>query len=96
MRILRVVRSLLLPCGCFVGAYETYEGRTVRIVEEPGSGCPEPNHRAGTCLPPERTIGAGVAVAARLGRSAVEGAEGSDGGGERGVVGWQDGPEVQD
>jgi hypothetical protein len=47
MRILRILQSQSLPCGCFVGVYETYEGRTVAIVEESGTGCPNPAHRQG-------------------------------------------------
>ncbi len=51
MRILRVVGSGLLPCGCFVGLYETYSGPTVQIIEEPGLTCTEVDHRAGTHIP---------------------------------------------
>jgi hypothetical protein len=47
MRILRGVGSELLPCGCFVGLYETYSGPTVQIVEERGVSCGEPRHEPG-------------------------------------------------
>ncbi len=47
MRILRVVGSGLLPCGCFVGLYETYDGPTVQIIEERGVRCLEPTHEPG-------------------------------------------------
>lgn len=47
MRILRVVGSRLLPCGCFVGLYETYSGPTVQIVEERGVSCGDPDHEPG-------------------------------------------------
>ena len=47
MRILRVVGSGLLPCGCFVGLYETYSGPTVQIVEELGVNCSDPGHHPG-------------------------------------------------
>lgn len=47
MRILRVVGSGLLPCGCFVGLYETYSGPTVQVIEEQGVKCTEPDHEPG-------------------------------------------------
>ncbi len=47
MRILRVVGSSLLPCGCFIGLYETYKGPTVQIVEERGVSCTDPRHEPG-------------------------------------------------
>jgi hypothetical protein len=47
MRILRVVGSASLPCGCFVGLYETYDGPTVQIVDERGVACPDAGHRLG-------------------------------------------------
>ncbi len=47
MRILRVVGSKLLPCGCFVGLYETYDGPTVQIVEERGLTCVDVRHVPG-------------------------------------------------
>lgn len=50
MRILRVVRSTSLACGCFAGVYETYEGQTMVIVDEPGSACPTPGHQAGAVV----------------------------------------------
>ena len=61
MRILRVLQSQSLSCGCFVGVYETYEGKTVTIVDEPGAGCREDGHKAGQAMP------AGVLTAARGG-----------------------------
>jgi hypothetical protein len=51
MRILRIVQSRSLPCGCFVGLYETYDGSTVAIVEEPGRECGSAGHEAGRTLP---------------------------------------------
>jgi hypothetical protein len=47
MRILRILQSQSLPCRCFVGVYETYDGQTVRIIEEQGRGCREASHRPG-------------------------------------------------
>ncbi len=51
MRILRGVGSGLLPCGCFVGLYETYSGPTVQVVEERGVTCTDPHHRPGVQMP---------------------------------------------
>ncbi len=45
MRILRVVGSRLLACGCFVGVYETYDGESIEIIEERGPRCQERWHR---------------------------------------------------
>ncbi len=50
MRILRVVGSESLPCGCFVGYYETYAGKTVQVIEEQGTYCRESTHRPGSRL----------------------------------------------
>jgi len=52
MRILRVVGSRLLPCGCFVGLYETYGGPIVQIVEERGVSCSDPRHEPGEQMVP--------------------------------------------
>lgn len=46
MRILRVLGSRLLPCGCFVGVYERYDGSTVEILDEVGPTCRD-GHRPG-------------------------------------------------
>ncbi len=48
MPFIRVVGSESLPCGCFVGYYETYGGKTVQVVEEQGTTCSEPTHRPGS------------------------------------------------
>jgi hypothetical protein len=50
MRILRVLQSQFLPCHCFVGVYETYDARTVRIVEVCANGCETPMHEPGTVI----------------------------------------------
>ncbi len=50
MRILRILQSQSLPCRCFVGVYETYDGQTVRIIEESGKGCKEALHRPGVIV----------------------------------------------
>jgi hypothetical protein len=56
MRILRGVGSRVLSCGCLVGLYETYNGRTVAIVDAPNPACADPLHRANAALtiPAER------------------------------------------
>ena len=51
MRILRGLGSRSLACGCFVGVYETYSGRTVEIVEERGPRCPDAAHEEGRVTP---------------------------------------------
>ncbi len=55
MRILRVVGSGLLPCGCFVGLYETYSGPTVQVIEEKGLSCTDPAHAPGAQIALSRT-----------------------------------------
>jgi hypothetical protein len=50
MRILRGLGSRSLGCGCFVGVYETYDGRTVGIVDARGPACANPAHREGTTI----------------------------------------------
>ncbi len=54
MHILRVLGSRLLPCGCFVGRYETYDGATVEIVDEVGVRC-DAGHRNGCGVPADET-----------------------------------------
>jgi len=50
MRILRILRSQVLPCECLVGIYETYDGTTVRIVDSHARRCREPQHREGATV----------------------------------------------
>jgi hypothetical protein len=47
MRILRLLVSRPLPCGCLVGVYETYGGPTVSILDARGDRCPHETHRPG-------------------------------------------------
>lgn len=68
MRLLRILQSRSLPCHCFVGVYETYDGRTVTIIEEPGRGCPVSLHRPGVEIetpPPELVMASAVTQEAR-------------------------------
>ena len=50
MRILRIVGSQALPCGCFAGLYELFSGQTVRIVDLRGDECCATAHRVGAVL----------------------------------------------
>jgi hypothetical protein len=53
MRILRGLSSRFLPCGCFAGVYETYDGQTVAIVDVVGATCADPSHKKGNVVPLE-------------------------------------------
>jgi hypothetical protein len=50
MRILRGLRSKLLPCGCTAGIYETYDGAIVTLLDERESRCPDAAHQPGSEL----------------------------------------------
>ena len=52
MRILRLLSTRPLPCGCLAGAYETYTGPVVWILDATGAECTAPEHRPGVCLEP--------------------------------------------
>jgi hypothetical protein len=45
MGILRGLDSRLLACGCLIGVYETYSGKTLSIVDVRGTGCRDETHR---------------------------------------------------
>jgi hypothetical protein len=47
MRILRGLRSRLLPCGCIAGIYETYDGETVSLLDDRGQACTHADHQPG-------------------------------------------------
>ena len=47
MRILRGLGGRILECGCLVGFYETYSGRTVAILDARDSNCSDATHRVG-------------------------------------------------
>src|SRR5690348_9923700 len=55
MRILRGLRSELLPCGCMAGVYETYDGHVVRVVDERSPACADSTHSGGTPVPDLRS-----------------------------------------
>ena len=45
MRLLRGLSGRVLPCGCLVGLYETYEGDVVATIDVRGKSCQSPDHR---------------------------------------------------
>ena len=51
MRILRGVGSRTLPCGCLIGIYETYDNKSVALVDARGSLCPDAAHRVDATVP---------------------------------------------
>jgi len=51
MRLLRGLGGRVLPCGCLVGIYETYEGSVVSTVDAKGSKCADPGHQRREPLP---------------------------------------------
>ncbi len=57
MRILKGLASRVLPCGCVVGIYETYDAHTVAIVDAPGAACTDPVHQRGNTLPTDPLLG---------------------------------------
>jgi hypothetical protein len=53
MRILKGLASRVLPCGCVVGIYETYDAQTVAIIDASGATCADPVHHLGKMIPVE-------------------------------------------
>lgn len=51
MRILRGLRSRLLPCGCVAGIYETYDGEIITLLDERNETCQDATHENGKQLP---------------------------------------------
>jgi len=51
MRVLRGLSSRLLPCGCLVGVYETYEGEIVTILDAKAPSCADPTHESEKPVP---------------------------------------------
>jgi hypothetical protein len=51
MRILRGLKSRLLPCGCLAGIYETYDGIVVALLDDRSPDCRIPLHVAGAEVP---------------------------------------------
>jgi hypothetical protein len=50
-RILRGLSSKLMPCGCLLGVYETYEGSIVGLIDAKAAQCTTVNHDGGNVLP---------------------------------------------
>jgi hypothetical protein len=51
MRILRGLRSHLLPCGCVAGIYETYDGEVITLLDERNETCHDATHENGKQIP---------------------------------------------
>ena len=51
MRILRGLRSTLLPCGCLAGVYETYDGKVVTLIDTAAASCADGAHKDGQPIP---------------------------------------------
>jgi len=64
MRILRGLNSQLLPCGCLLGVYETYDGLVVRLIDAVSETCTTSGHRQGTLVPAAVSTDAGARAAA--------------------------------
>lgn len=47
MRVLRILASRRLECGCLLGLYETYDGPTAGIIDDRDPSCADPSHRLG-------------------------------------------------
>lgn len=52
--ILRVLRGERLECGCLVGIYETFAGKTARILDVVGPACRVEGHQDGARLDERR------------------------------------------
>ena len=50
VRILRGLGGRVLACGCLVGFYETYSGRTVTILDARDPTCTDTSHLVGISL----------------------------------------------
>jgi len=51
MKILRVVNSEVLDCGCFVGLYELYSGQVIEVIDCRGDRCDTRWHAVGATVP---------------------------------------------
>ena len=51
MTIRRCVGSKRLACGCTVGVYETFGGRTLAVIDGPAAACGRPEHAEGMLAP---------------------------------------------
>ena len=53
-RILRGLSSKVLPCGCLLGIYETYEGSVIGLVDLKSARCADRTHDGGSIIPASR------------------------------------------
>ena len=53
-RILRGLSSRVLPCGCLLGIYETYDGSVIGLIDLKGGGCEDRTHDGGNVIPASR------------------------------------------
>lgn len=51
MRLLRGLAGKVLPCGCLVGVYETYDGKVVATIDARGQRCRAAEHKVRAVLP---------------------------------------------
>ena len=57
MRLLRGLTGRVLPCGCLVGVYETYDGDVVSTIDARGAACQIHEHRLHAVVPrPEAKV----------------------------------------
>ena len=48
MRILRAVGWRTLPCGCLIGVYETYDKKTIAMIDARAPSCRDATHKVNT------------------------------------------------
>jgi hypothetical protein len=53
-RILRGLSSRVLPCGCLLGIYETYEGAVIGLIDLKSARCEDQSHDGGNVIPASR------------------------------------------
>jgi hypothetical protein len=51
VKVLRVVNSQKLRCGCLIGIYETYDGNTVGLIDAHAVECSDREHRLNHLVP---------------------------------------------
>jgi hypothetical protein len=51
MRILRLLASHSLPCGCLARVYESYTGEVIALLDAQDAGCGTRGHREGVAVP---------------------------------------------
>jgi hypothetical protein len=51
MRVLRLLASQPLPCGCLAGVYESHNGDVVALLDARDAQCMAREHREGAAVP---------------------------------------------